>query len=100
MQDKPEGIKGCLFVMFALFVVMPLGSYLLAGLFVTGDRSVNWLRTEVSNTELVAGLLIVAVLWLLVVSRKKARAPKCPQCLGIVNVGAIKCVNCGSKLSG
>jgi hypothetical protein len=100
MQDKPEGIKGCLFVMFALFVVMPLGSFLVAGLFVSGERSVDWLRTGASSTKLVAGLLIVVALWLLVVSRKKARAPKCPQCLGIVNVEAIKCVNCGSKLSG
>ena len=27
-----------------------------------------------------------------------ANAPKCPDCLGVVNRGASKCVNCGSEL--
>jgi hypothetical protein len=31
--------------------------------------------------------------------QKLQNAPKCPACLGVVNRGASKCVNCGSDLT-
>ena len=96
MNDKPEGfLKGCLFVTFALFVVVPLGGYLLAALLVFGERAV---QKEYSGTSIVVVLILGVLAWALLVKRKKAESPKCPQCFGIVNVGATKCVNCGSQL--
>lgn len=52
--------------MFAIFVVVPLGTFLLAWLIVSGEHSVKWLWTEISETPLFAGLIVGAVAWALV----------------------------------
>ena len=55
---------------------------------------------EISGMAIVMGLIMGVVTLLVYNNKEKAEAPKCPQCLGTVNVGAIKCVNCGSDISG
>jgi hypothetical protein len=97
MRDKPEGINGCLFVVFALFVVMPLGSYLLAGLLVSGERA---MQRQYSGTSIVVFLILGVLVWAILDKRKKAQLPKCPRCFGKVNVGATECGICGRKLFG
>lgn len=49
---------------------------------------------------IVMGLIMGAIAWASAGKKEKAEAPKCPQCLGTVNMGATKCVNCGSDISG
>lgn len=98
MNDKPEGfLKSCLFVLFALFVVVPLGSYLIAGLFVTGERA---LEREYSGASIVAVLSLAVLAWAILDKRKKAQLPKCPRCFGKVTEGATECGICGRKLFG
>ena len=110
MRNKSEGFNGRLFVIFSLFVVLTLGSYLLAWLLVSGERAG---QTEYSGGSIVVALIVGAAAWTLanklIVGAaawtlthkgKKAEAPKCPQCLGVINVEATKCVNCGSDISG
>jgi hypothetical protein len=98
MNDKPEGfLKSCLFVFFALFVVVPLGSYLLAGLLVSGESA---LQREYSGASIVAVLSLAILAWAILDKRKKAQLPKCPRCFGKVNEGATECGICGRKLFG
>ena len=110
MRDVPKGFKGRLFVIFSLFVALTLGSYLLAWLLVSGDRAGQ--KEYSSGTFVVAlivgamawtlanKLIVGATAWTLAKKSKKAESPKCPQCLGVLNEEATKCVNCGSDISG
>ena len=94
-RDVPKGFKGGLFVIFPLFVALTLGSYLLAWLLVSGERAG---QKEYSGGLFVVALIVGAMAWTLANIGKKAEAPKCPQCLGVVNGEATKCVNCGSDI--
>jgi len=110
MRDVPECFKGRLFVIFSLFVALTLGSYLLAWLLFSGERTgqkeysggsfVVALFVGAMAWTLANKLIVGATAWALANKSKKAESPKCPHCLEVVNVEATKCVNCGTDVSG